>query len=452
METKNVNSIKPKFMQKPPTVTVAPQSPVTISTTQESIATSQTTIPVTQDMDLDFGEDIPLIKLETAEKEAFMQIEESKILKTKDIKKPDVKPLMKLSNKPVNCESNIFLELEGINFDEEIDLDSSISNLDLNTESMKFFYWDAWADQIKRPGEVFIFGKVEVPNKKVKEYKSIMVHVENVDRVLYLLPRTHVSFFCSSIYSFTYLINFQVFDYKTKTLSEKEVTLTDVYNEFNDRVSVELKIPSFRSRKVVKNFAFSVPDVDVPAECEYLEVRFSGTTQISSLKKEYSTIAYIFGINTSPIETFLLERKIKGPNWLEISHFMPTKSLLSWSKVEVSVPDMKYVKICEGMSNVQPPPLVICALKVETITNGKTGNTEIVMISVLQNSNFSVDKQNKQLVSKQFCGVTRPSSKNWPFDIQQKLQQNKKFKIFKHDSERFLLQWFLSIYQVFLKI
>ena len=223
--------------------------------------------------------------------------------------------------------------------------------------------------------------------------------------------------------------------------------MADVYNEFNERLSLELNIKNFRTRKVVKNFAFSVPDVDVPVECEYLEVRFSGKTLIPSLKKEYSTIAHIFGVNTSPIETFLLERKIKGPKWLEISHFKPTKAPLSWTKVEVTVPDMKYVTVAKNSSD-QPPPLVVCALKVESITNVKNDKNEIVMISLMQHSNYSLEKENKQLITKQFCGVTRPGNKNWPFDIQQKLQQYKKFKIFKHDSERFLLQWFLSIYQV----
>lgn len=191
MKNLEVSTPQPKFMQKS-AVKVASQSPVTIPATQETIPATQESIPATENMDFDFGEDIPLDKLESAEQEAFKLIEEAKIVKIPKIEEP-AKPIMKLSNKPVNCESNIFLELEGINFDEEIDLDSSISNLDLNTETMKFFYWDAWADQIKRPGEVFMFGKVEVPNKKIKEYKSIMVQVENVDKCLFLLPRTHVS-------------------------------------------------------------------------------------------------------------------------------------------------------------------------------------------------------------------------------------------------------------------
>ena len=148
---------------------------------------------IVQDVDLDFEDDIPLDKLESAEKEAFKEIEdENKFKLVKD------EPAIKLSNKPVNCGSNIFQELEGINFEDDLELDISISNLDLdlNTDTMKFFYWDAWSDQIKRPGEVFMFGKVEVPTvgNKPKEYKSIMVQVENVDKVLYLLPRPFVRF------------------------------------------------------------------------------------------------------------------------------------------------------------------------------------------------------------------------------------------------------------------
>lgn len=65
---------------------------------------------------------------------------------------------------------------------------------DFFQDSMKMWMWDAWADQQKRPGEIFLFGKV-LGNKGVgkADYQSICVQIENVEKCLFLLPREHVS-------------------------------------------------------------------------------------------------------------------------------------------------------------------------------------------------------------------------------------------------------------------
>jgi DNA polymerase alpha subunit A len=151
---------------------------------------------------------------------------------------------------------------------------------------MKFFYFDAWCDQ-NRPGEVYLFGKVEVPNKST--FDSICLRIDNVNRNLFLLPRVFVH------------------DLKTKSDTEKEVTIADVYEEFDERISKDLKLPNFNSRKVFKSFAFTVNDVEVPIESDYLEVCYPGKFPAPNPKNKYSTIAHIFGTNTSPIETLLLE-------------------------------------------------------------------------------------------------------------------------------------------------
>lgn len=65
------------------------------------------------------------------------------------------------------------------------------SNVDGNS-ALKFWYWDAYEDPIKLPGKLFLFGKM-VSDKNPKEYKSVCVTVENVNRCLYLLPRKYVS-------------------------------------------------------------------------------------------------------------------------------------------------------------------------------------------------------------------------------------------------------------------
>lgn len=296
---------------------------------------------------------------------------------------------------------------------------------------MKFYYLDAWTDANNRPGEVYLFGKVEVQQANGKPtYDSICVHIGNVNRKLYVLPRTHV------------------FDLATKVETDKEVTMLNVYDEFEERIArKELKLDKFDSRPVFKSFAFTVPDVDVPIESEYLEVYYPGKHPAPNPKNKYSTIAHIFGTNTSPIETLLLDRKIKGPCWMEVKNFRKTEASSSWTKNQISCADMNCVSVAADGQQKAPPPLVIVTVNVKCILNPSNNRNEVVQISCLVNDCFHLDRPNQQLVTRQYCGITRPSNKNWPFDLQATLGKFNKFKIFKFENERALLSWFLSIYQ-----
>lgn len=57
--------------------------------------------------------------------------------------------------------------------------------------TMKFWYWDAFEDPMKMPGKIFLFGKM-ASAENPKEFKSVCVTVEKVERCLYLLPRKYV--------------------------------------------------------------------------------------------------------------------------------------------------------------------------------------------------------------------------------------------------------------------
>lgn len=74
------------------------------------------------------------------------------------------------------------------NFEEETtNVENSYSlNMTGKEDTIRFWYWEAWEDSNKCPGEVFIFGRT-------LENKSICVRVGKIDRVLYLLPRKYVS-------------------------------------------------------------------------------------------------------------------------------------------------------------------------------------------------------------------------------------------------------------------
>lgn len=64
----------------------------------------------------------------------------------------------------------------------------------------------------------------------------------------------------------------QLLDPITKEPTDKLVQLSDLYKEFDEEISVELKLDGFRSRKVTKNFGNHSIGIDVPQVCDYMEV------------------------------------------------------------------------------------------------------------------------------------------------------------------------------------
>lgn len=63
---------------------------------------------------------------------------------------------------------------------------------------------------------------------------------------------------------------FQHYNLETKTSTNEDVTMMDVYKEFNEKIAERYKILQYKSRKVERNYAFSIQDV--PVTSEYLEI------------------------------------------------------------------------------------------------------------------------------------------------------------------------------------
>lgn len=69
---------------------------------------------------------------------------------------------------------------------------ATVTNSVDGKSTLKFWYWDAYEDPIKLPGKIFLFGKM-ASDQNPKEFKSVCITVENVNRCLYMLPRRYVS-------------------------------------------------------------------------------------------------------------------------------------------------------------------------------------------------------------------------------------------------------------------
>lgn len=63
---------------------------------------------------------------------------------------------------------------------------------------------------------------------------------------------------------------FQRYNMETKTSTNEDVTMMDMYKEFNEKIAERYKILQYKSRKVERNYAFSIQDV--PVTSEYLEI------------------------------------------------------------------------------------------------------------------------------------------------------------------------------------
>lgn len=94
------------------------------------------------------------------------------------------------------------------------------------------------------------------------------------------------------------------------TFDGKIINESSFLQEFNEKIANRNKIMNFKSRKVVRKYAFDL--ADVPAESEYLEVKYPATFPKLPVDLKGETFSRVFGTGTSALEIFLLERKIKG--------------------------------------------------------------------------------------------------------------------------------------------
>ncbi|XP_013168411.1 PREDICTED: DNA polymerase alpha catalytic subunit [Papilio xuthus] len=288
----------------------------------------------------------------------------------------------------------------------------------------KFYWLDAWEDRFVKPGVVYLFGKTYVnPTNKQAGCVSCCVVVKNVNRQIFLLPREYK------------------LDPVTFEQTDQEVSMMDMYKEFNESIASELGLTEFKSRKVTKNYCFNLPDI--PAECDYLEVKYSASFPPPNTIKKGITYSHIFGANTSSLETFLLERKIKGPCWLEIKEAENVLAKVSWCKMEAACDKIENISVIRNGMDLEPPPIVVATINTRSVVDQKTNKTKILMLSCLVHNSFPIHKPPPNPPFHQhFCVMTK-CNEIWPLDLKQALSQYNATKLTKCDTERELLNYFM---------
>ncbi|XP_014473388.1 PREDICTED: DNA polymerase alpha catalytic subunit [Dinoponera quadriceps] len=287
-------------------------------------------------------------------------------------------------------------------------------------EVFRFYYLDAYENPYKNPGTVYLFGKTYVPSHDT--YCSCCVMVHYIPRRIYLLPRKHL---------------------KTSKSGEPQLTtMEDVYKEF-DEYANKMHIMEFNCKESKKHYSFEKEGT--PKTSDYLEVRYNA--RYPAINADYSgpAIERVFGTTVNPLELLLVERKIKGPGWLDVKNVSSNAGRFTWCQQIVVTSDMDNISLCS--EEKAKPPMVIATLNVRMSLNSKLQN-EVVMVAVLIHHKYNVDKEPpKPPYDRQFCLVTRPRDIPWPRQVQDMLPRIQNTEIIKCEIESELLEELLTLLQ-----
>lgn len=110
-------------------------------------------------------------------------------------------------------------------------------------------------------------------------------------------------------------------------------TMEDVYKEF-DEYANKMRIMEFSCKEVKKHYSFEKEGT--PKTSDYLEIRYNA--RYPAIDADYSGFAIerVFGTTVNALELLLIERKIKGPSWLDIKNISPTAGRFAWCSQIVS--------------------------------------------------------------------------------------------------------------------
>lgn len=300
----------------------------------------------------------------------------------------------------------------------EVDIIIDSSNLPLvtgenGTKSLRMYWLDAYEDVYQRPGVIHLFGKVYI--ESAKSFVSCCVVVKNILRHVYLLPREH------------------------NLSSGEEVTLQDVYNEFDERIASKHRIMKYKTKVVEKKFVFG--EAHIPEHSQYLEIQYS--SEFPALPQDISgdTFDRAFGTNQSSLESFLIRRNIHGPCWLDVSCPQSSSQPISWCKVEACVNSPCNIST---IKDIPPPPLVVMTVATKTLPNLKLQQNELISIAGLVHHQFPIDKAApKPPFQRSFCAISKPNDCVFPYDFRDVIKK-KQVDVEIAPTERMILGFFLA--------
>ncbi|VEU20432.1 DEKNAAC101331 [Brettanomyces naardenensis] len=223
-----------------------------------------------------------------------------------------------------------------------------------------------WMDYAEVEGSLLLFGKVKAADGSLV---SGVVQINGINREIYFLPRA----------------SRRVEDDDGDDDNETEnVTAMDVYDEIVPLLMDKYGLSSIKAKPETKKYAFEIPGI--PREAEYLKLLLPYQTKKSKntvipADLEGETFSHAFSANASIFESFVLQRNIMGPCWLEIKD-VDFASLRNATHCNVEMAVSSPLLIAPSDSKASPPDLNVLTVNVQSFMNLKSGKQEVGSVSL----------------------------------------------------------------------
>lgn len=310
--------------------------------------------------------------------------------------KPSSSPTRKIEARPSILSSPLKPTLvSDQSYTEKLD-ESRIIDINEN-DSFKMF----WLDYCEINNTLLLFGKVLTREGK---FVSGVAQVTGLYREIYILPR-----------------KYRKVDGED---TDEEVGPLDVHEELVPLFLDKFGLDSIKAKPEKMKYAFELPGM--PKEAEYLKVLLPYNTPknqglVLPAELEGETFSHIFGTNGNIFESFVLQRNIMGPCWLEIKNpdFESFRNA-SHCQVEVSIASPTFISPIEN-ATIPPPALTVTSISVQTVMDNTKNKQEVASVSFATYRNIPQDAPiDPNLKPNEVVTLVRPiNSVSLPPGIQQ---------------------------------
>ncbi|KAI6192760.1 DNA polymerase [Aphelenchoides besseyi] len=275
-----------------------------------------------------------------------------------------------------------FVEFDG-NADEE-----EVMDVTENTkENALQMYWiETFEDPYERPGKVFLFGRVN--------NKSCCVVAKNIEHKVYFVPRE--------------------FD------ENGDADFTSIRSEDTGLRTKEMDV------KFVSTFDASTNDV--ANERKTLMTLYKGSLPKISPTTQGKTFSKVLNTTATAMERLLLELKLRGPCWIEISNQVEIQTNKdSHCELEYTV-DMKSMKNIRPVENkITGLPISLLSFYICSGSSTESKETEILMIVCLLRPRVLLDCTTANTYEnsrpyKRYCFVAPPENRPFPYGVDKLLK------------------------------
>ncbi|KAG0799004.1 hypothetical protein G6F22_003661 [Rhizopus arrhizus] len=232
-------------------------------------------------------------------------------------------------------------------------------------EDFEIWWYDVYEQRSK--GYIYLFGKQY--EESVNDYVSCCVLVKNIQREIYILPR-----------------KFKLSDQGEET--SETIDMSDVRKEIQE-LFLSKNIKSWNAEICTRKYTFGL--ANVPFETEYLKINYSYKDPELPSDLSGKTFLYIFGLNTTPLERFIIQNDIMGPGWIAFKNATLTDNNQSWSKINAVVNDPSFCRVIK--KSEKDPQMKILSIKCQTAVNKTTKRNEIITVSGVLANKVSLDDQ-----------------------------------------------------------